>query len=176
MVCAFDLERGAQHRIRHMDSIRDDLETDGRIKDSSDSTWLSVVEGRHGIEQMGRMADSGFNPRQSLFISCPGMADGYGNILAGEIPDQWNGSGQFRCQCHQANKIRVLSGQVPEGFNRREQGMFPRLGSGSLRVDEGSFQVDSQDSGSVQRQRVFLDGTHSLTDIRRCLSHGGGEK
>ena len=161
-----------------MDTVADHLGGDGLVLgSSSDDAGLPVMDGRHGIVEVGQMGHAGVNGSLGVLVVGIGVGDGDGAKLF-RLLHKFHRARKLRRQVHDGDQSLAVLVQLPEGLEVRQTEIFSVLGALFLLGEEGSLHLHAQKSGSSLHGLLMQaqPGGESLRNhiIGQC--HGGGRE
>ena len=156
-----------------MEPVGDQLHGGPGVQSGGHHPGFPVVEGGHGVEQMGGVGGPGLIGGHGRVIVRRGVAQGHGAVPAG-LPDEGEGPRLLRGQGdepHQAPRSLV---QPMEHMDIRGMQVVRVLGAALLSAHEGPLQVDARHLGPVGRPLKSLHRLHGLCELPLLQRHGGG--
>lgn len=116
----------------------------------ADNTGFSMVNGRHGIKQVGHMGCARLN--HSLCLLIGGICVGNGNSAKLRcLPGKLRSIGQFRGQVHNPNQSAAAVIQLLKGRKIRIFQVRAILRAFFLQREKGSLHLDAHDPGAAGR-------------------------
>ena len=161
-----------------MEGVADELGVNVAVQGRAHHAGLALVQSGHGVKQMGDPGSAQADGIHGLVKGGAGVADGYGNIaFRFQAADAVQPAGHFRGQGDHPHN--VLIGQHFVWV--RGQDEFFILGSLLFRVDEGPFQVHTQDFRAAEARLPAFRGQNADGFADACQGgeghgEGGGQE
>ena len=171
-VQTFGTDRQTKSGRVDVDAIGDELAGHRLGEGCPHQSGPAMVQGTHGVVQVGDVAGPGRNGPGGLFESGIAVAQGDDDPVAAAAGDEFHVRQGLRRQGQDFQDIRIGFDEVPAGF----PDVTGFLGSLVCFTDERAFQVGAQDVRSRFMAPGLPDGREGFSDGFLAAGHGGGQK
>ena len=161
-----------------MVAVADDLGLDARgFHCGGNDAGVAVVDGGHGVVQVGQVGDTGVDGGSGVVIVGIGVGDGDGTQLLG-LGDKFRRAGQFGRDIHDADKTAAALVQLLEALKIRVLQVVGVLCAALLVGEVGPLHLDAHETGqSLGGFGVeLLRGGEGFFQHVVGQGHGGGGK
>ena len=161
-----------------MVAVGDDLGADlGILNGGGDDTGVAVVDGGHGVVQVGQVGDTGVHSGLGVVVVGIGVGDGDGAQLAG-LGDELGGTGQLRSHVDDADQTAAVIIQLLEALEIGVLQVVGVLGTALGVAEEGTLHLDAAQDGQTLDVLLhqLLGGGEGLGQDVVGQSHGSGSE
>jgi len=126
-----------------MEAVGNDLSLDiGVLHAGGDGTGVAVVDGGHGVVQVGQMGDAGINGSLGIVVGAVGVGDGHGAQILG-LGHEFGSAGQFRGDIHDGDQTAAAIVQLLEALEIRLLQIVGILSAPLLVGEIGTLHLDA---------------------------------